>query len=314
MATTKSRKKSRSLSKVKPKSIPAARLSQTKKQGVLKTTTFTKTGKKQGVKLSKNRATTSKKTALKAKSKKVTPTKVVLAKVGASKKLSAVKTKNATKPKKSNKTKKTLSVKKTYKTKKFKRVVTPVSKPATTFQFKAWMFLASFGLGIFLILASGFYLLYRQTILSFKVSPSIVAQQNLRGDLPLQVKMENLGLTTSVVEATIKNGIWETSETAATHLSASARPAEGGNIVIYAHNKKHLFAALSKAKVGDKIVIETANKAFEYQVITTKTVTPDQIEAVLPTAHEVLTLYTCTGFLDSLRFIVQATPVGVKTI
>jgi len=191
---------------------------------------------------------------------------------------------------------------------------TPISITKTKLVIKPWVFLVGILIGIFMTMTSGLYLVYRQTVLSFKVSPSIVAPQNLRGDKPLRTKLERLGIDTSIVDATIKNGIWETSDTAATYLSASARPAEGGNIVIYAHNRRQLFNTLPQAKIGDVIVVETANKQYRYQVSSIKTVQPDQIEAVLPTSYEVLTLYTCVGFLDSQRFVVQATPIGVSSI
>jgi len=34
-------------------------------------------------------------------------------------------------------------------------------------------------------------------------------------------------------------------------------------------------------------------------------VKPDQVEYLLPTSEETLTLYTCSGFMDQKRFIVR---------
>ncbi len=161
-----------------------------------------------------------------------------------------------------------------------------------------------------LLFATGLYLLYHQTMLSFKVAPSVVVDSQLRGPEPTEVQIQRLGIDLTVIPAQIKDGIWETSDTMATHLNTSARPLESGNIVIYAHNKQNMFGPLLWVQTGDEITLTTQdNHQFTYQVTQTKTVKPEEVEVVLPTNHEELTLYTCTGFLDSLRFVVKAEPV-----
>ena len=160
-----------------------------------------------------------------------------------------------------------------------------------------------------LVFATGLYLLYHQTMLSFKVAPSVVVDAQLRGPEPTRVTIQRMGIDLSIIPAQIKDGVWETSDNLATHLNTSARPLENGNIVIYAHNKKNMFGPLLWVHTGDEITLTTQdNRQFTYQVTQTKTVKPEEVEVVLPTNHEELTLYTCTGFLDSLRFVVKAEP------
>jgi len=177
-----------------------------------------------------------------------------------------------------------------------------------------WFLLLAY-LGTTLIMASGFYFLYRQTILSFKVSPTVVSEAHLRADRPKRIKIDRVEIQTEILPASITDGIWETSDSTATHLTTSSRPSEGGNVVIYAHNQKPLFANLHQARQGDLITVETEdNRAFQYRIDSITVVDPSQINLVLPTDHEVLTVYTCTGFLDSKRLVVQATPQAVQTL
>lgn len=161
-----------------------------------------------------------------------------------------------------------------------------------------------------LLFATGLYLLYHQTMLSFKVAPSVIVDSQLRGPEPMRIQIQRTGIDLPIIPAQIKDGVWETSAITATHLSTSARPHEEGNIIIYAHNKKDMFGPLLWTQVGDEITLTSQdNQQFTYQVTKTQTVKPEEVEVVLPTNHEELTLYTCTGFLDSLRFVVKAKPV-----
>jgi LPXTG-site transpeptidase (sortase) family protein len=170
-------------------------------------------------------------------------------------------------------------------------------------------------LGINLFVAGTLYLLYKKTVLSFTVSPVVTADAHLRRDLPTRISIDSAHINLAIQEATIENGIWETSNTHATHLDASLRPGEGGNIVIYGHNLKRIFGPLHVVKKGDKINIQTAdNKLYEYTVQNIETVSPSAIEKVLPTDHEVLTIYTCTGLLDSQRLVITAFPSRVATL
>ena len=160
-----------------------------------------------------------------------------------------------------------------------------------------------------ILFASLFYFAYEKTILSFKVAPSFVAQAELRGQLPKQIQIPSLSIDLSLQGTLVKNGLWEISEKSASYLLSSARPKEGSNIVIYAHNTKHLFARLPEIQVGQEILLlDAEGKTAKYIVSETKRVLPNAVEEVLPTDHEVVTVYTCTGFLDSQRFVVKALP------
>ena len=180
--------------------------------------------------------------------------------------------------------------------------------------FRAPLFwLALFTICLNVTLGLAWYTLYQKTVLSFAVSPSVSAALYLRKEVPRHVTVPSEKIDLNVVTADIKNGIWETSQTDATYLSTSARPGEGGNVVIYGHNWTRLFGKLAFVKLGDTITLTTNDgKQHEYKIAKKFVVSPNQVDAVLPTDYEMLTLYTCTGLFDSQRLMIQAFPTKVS--
>ena len=60
-------------------------------------------------------------------------------------------------------------------------------------------------------------------------------------------------------------------------------------------------------KPGDRIEIAFSDGSIrEFVVAYTTTVNPGQVEILKDSEDSRLTLYTCTGFLDSKRFVVTA--------
>lgn len=164
-------------------------------------------------------------------------------------------------------------------------------------------------IGISLFLFGGVWLLYQKTVLSFSGVPQAFIPKNPLS-ITTQITFDNPQLKLKVKEADIQNGIWQTFNAAASHYQFSANPGEGSNIVLYAHNKKELFGPLLWVTPKTKITLTTADgKEHAYQVSSIQTISPDKIDVVMPTNEEVLTLYTCTGFLDRERLIIKANPV-----
>jgi LPXTG-site transpeptidase (sortase) family protein len=165
-------------------------------------------------------------------------------------------------------------------------------------------------------IASGilWYQLYAKTVLSFAVSPSVSATYITSGS-PTEIIIPDAHIDLTVTPTNIEQGVWQIPDTSAAHLASSAQPGQGGNVLVYAHNKKNLFGSLKEVKEGDIITIHTTAKTkHQYQVREILTVNPQDISIAMPTDHEVLTVYTCTGFLDSQRLVVKAYPVSVSTL
>ncbi len=117
-------------------------------------------------------------------------------------------------------------------------------------------------------------------------------------------------LDTEITEQILVNNNWTIADREASHLASSANPGENGNIIIYGHNKREILGNIRALK-GGEIVTITTNDGVEhqYQVKKIVEVNPDQIDYLLPSKQEILTLYTCSGFMDQKRFIVQAQPI-----
>lgn len=129
------------------------------------------------------------------------------------------------------------------------------------------------------------------------------------GENPERIIIPNRQIDLKVKEAKIVNGFWELSEKTASHGVGSADPGEKGNIVIFAHARNNLFGPLKEAKIGEHIYLLTKSSKHGYKVTETKLVSPNETENIAKTKTETLTLFTCSGFLDTKRLIVLAKPL-----
>lgn len=125
---------------------------------------------------------------------------------------------------------------------------------------------------------------------------------------PLRIVIPKFNIDLSIVEAPVVNGVWETSETTASHGIGSANPGQMGNTVIFAHARQGLFLPMRDIAKDDLVYVLTKDHWYRYRVADSKLVNPDQVEVIGQTPDERLTLFTCSGFFDSKRLIVTASP------
>lgn len=140
-----------------------------------------------------------------------------------------------------------------------------------------------------------------------EISSSLLTSKEIQND-PVRILIPKVGIDLKVVNAQIVNGYWELSEDTASYGLGSGKPGAKGNTVIFAHARDGLFYNLKEIKQDDVIYVFTKNNWFRYKVNKITQVFPNQKEVIEPTKNEVLTLYTCTGFLDEKRLIVTAIP------
>ena len=123
---------------------------------------------------------------------------------------------------------------------------------------------------------------------------------------PKSVQILNKTKLIPVKKGVYQDGKWELSEISALYLTSSGIPEKPGNIVIYGHNTENIFADLKKAKIGDNLQIETTSgKKLTFKVDTIKSVLPNAVEILKQGPDQRITLYTCTGLLDSMRLVVS---------
>lgn len=162
-----------------------------------------------------------------------------------------------------------------------------------------------------LISAAHWYLKYQSLSLDKQLLEqySETKQIDTSGMIPNHIFIQwflDIPISTQLLE----NGNWTISDTEASYLSQSAKPGEKGNIIIYGHNKRSIMGNIRALKGNELITLTTkSGSVHQYKVEKLIEVNPDQTEYLEPTQEETLTLYTCSGFLDSKRFIVQAKPI-----
>ena len=162
-------------------------------------------------------------------------------------------------------------------------------------------------IGFLCFLAAFFLWRYQESqknILSFSRAPepTVAVEED---DLPERIAIPKMGIDLSVSPARVVDNQWETFQEGVAYLLGSGVPGREGNVVIYGHNKNYLFGPIRWLEIGDEIeVINKKGEKFVYQVMETKTVSPETVEVLAPTDDASLTLYTCTGFLDKERFVV----------
>lgn len=124
---------------------------------------------------------------------------------------------------------------------------------------------------------------------------------------PKVLIIKDLGIKLEIYPTEIKNGRWQATSKGVSYLATSPVPADVGNSILYGHNWRSLLGGLVNAKPGQEVEIifsDGTSKRFVIQY--TQVVTPDQTEILENTEDRRITLYTCTGFLDSKRFVITA--------
>lgn len=138
-----------------------------------------------------------------------------------------------------------------------------------------------------------------------------LATQPVRQDKPIPTHIFIQWFVDVDIEKEIyQEGKWTISESAAAYLVASAAPGEPGNIIVYGHNKRAILGNIRALKGEETIELSLSDGSKKmYQVESLHEVDPDDTELLAPTSTETLTIYTCSGLLDSRRFVVRAIPL-----
>lgn len=163
--------------------------------------------------------------------------------------------------------------------------------------------------GIFFMVISGLH--WRLKWQSLSLDQELLSQyvsQEVEGahKRPVHIKIPWF-VDVSISQQVLVDNKWTIAEKEASHLSNSARPGEAGNIILYGHNTREILGNIRALKGNEIITLTSADGTnHQYQVEKIIEVNPNQVEYLLPTKEEVLTIYTCSGFMDQKRFIVRA--------
>jgi LPXTG-site transpeptidase (sortase) family protein len=112
------------------------------------------------------------------------------------------------------------------------------------------------------------------------------------------------------VEAVVQHGVDErTLRRAVGHIPGTAVPGQSGNVGLAAH-RDTFFRGLRHIRKDDRIIVQTREGVFHYEVDSTRIVSPSRVDVLDATAEPTLTLVTCYPFnyvgKAPKRFIVHA--------
>lgn len=164
-------------------------------------------------------------------------------------------------------------------------------------------------LGIFLI-TFGIYLIslrYSPKTLTFE--NAVFAQSTTHSTIPTLLIIPSATISLPVIPSSTHNNTWEITSEGVSFLSSSVKPGTPGNSVFYGHNWDNLLKNLHSVKPHDTIeIVMSDKKRMKFVVEYTAVVDPFKTEVIKNTDDTRVTIYTCTGFLDSKRFVVVAKP------
>jgi LPXTG-site transpeptidase (sortase) family protein len=163
----------------------------------------------------------------------------------------------------------------------------------------------------FILIVFSTYLFYERSNpnrLAFSnVKESTVINTNLKNSKPLRLTISELNIDAPIISAKYEAGKWETTTKGVSFLISSPNPGESGNSIFYGHNYKNILGNLTEARPGQIIKITKADGSeINYKIEYVQIVNADQQGILDQTDDYRLTLYTCTGFLDSKRLVVTA--------
>ncbi len=125
----------------------------------------------------------------------------------------------------------------------------------------------------------------------------------------VKIAIAKINKDLDITDGTFDGKRWVVSERGVSYYTNSSLPQQGGNTVLYGHNKAAILGGLTVMKPGDKIDLTLNNgEVVTYEVFETKTIKPTDVDILNQTTDQRLTIYTCSGFLDSARFVVLARP------
>lgn len=162
--------------------------------------------------------------------------------------------------------------------------------------------------GAVLVLAGGLkqYLTVRSLTPGEAVNQGVMIASVAAKPIEMQIA-DKVAVTIEGVKPAAGN--WPVSPVGANYVLNSAQLGEAGNLIIYGHNRKQILGGLKQVAVGDRVrLTDQYGKEWVYRVVKTFAVSPGETKWLEPTDTPVLTIYTCTGWLDSQRLIVRAIP------
>ena len=124
--------------------------------------------------------------------------------------------------------------------------------------------------------------------------------------MPVRFSIPAAQINLPMYPAVINGTTWQDTKQGVSFLKTSPLPGEVGNSIMYGHNWNVLLGRLTTVKPGQKIIVAYPGAIKIFTVSFTATISPNDTYILKPTTDRRITVYTCTGFLDTQRFVVVA--------
>lgn len=125
--------------------------------------------------------------------------------------------------------------------------------------------------------------------------------------LPVRLRIPSIGVDTPVVELDLEEDPeegwrWQTVPFVAGHYGLTGLVGGPSNVLIAGHvatrDQGNVFRDLYRVRLGDPLVVYTAEGEFTYRVVDVRLVRPEEVEVVQPSGTPRLSLLTCAGSYD----------------
>lgn len=137
--------------------------------------------------------------------------------------------------------------------------------------------------------------------------PSVLPSPQVIHLPPTAINIPKIGKNLPIKSATVHGNNWDMFSDAVAWLSTSAVPGDG-NVILYAHDWRSLWADLYLLTPGDIIEVQQNNLWKTYKVTLSRSVDQHDTQSILSNENR-LTLYTCEGSFDQKRRVVYADPI-----
>ena len=127
----------------------------------------------------------------------------------------------------------------------------------------------------------------------------------LAPQVAMRIVIPSIGVDAPVVQG----DSWEDLKRGVGQHPDTAQPGAPGNMVVSAHNDAFdkIFRHLHKLVSGDHVYVYTVDMSYDYEVVDTRIVNPDDLSAIGETDEPTLTMITCYPYLiDTHRVVVSA--------
>jgi len=162
-------------------------------------------------------------------------------------------------------------------------------------------------IGVTLLFLGGYFIFQRYNPKQLSFQDFNGYTNSVSGALPQKIVIPSLKIQLPIYPAQIRGNSWEATTKGISYLVSSPIPGEAGNSILYGHNWDSLLGRLQNIKPGEKIKVAYDDKTTKTFVVAyISIVDPSHTEILAPSSDSRITLYTCTGFLDSRRFVATA--------